>query len=845
MAKFKSKNLSIQMLFFIFILSFLSLTYSQKIETIKIGQVVKGKSIFDEGHNYYQLKIPRNESNRILIITTSEDSSINKNTKDSFSDPDFYISKINKYPSSKRSSEWFSEQYGSDILTIPAESVEEDDIFYIGVYCQFECKYFLKVETGLENEIYLKEYNFLRLREKETMNYKIKIKEDFETLKVMAISTFGGKFKFYMHQRLPSSVNTYKVIPSWENGYVIIIKKNSPEYCTNCEYHIIIHNEDDQSMGKVNDIVLYSVAENYEHEMNLEPSQKIYDALESNSKSCYSFNITEREKRSEKLIIDLVVYSGYATLLIDGWKRKYINKLDEIEKSDYVHVVNMEKYILLDKKDFDAFDQEQSFYSGRNSILHFCLFSERQTSYTIKAYYLSNLNDHTQNNILMQGNKLRGYLLKDQFIVFDLFDDNLTGLKSNIQSNISITVNKVVGDMSSYGYFCIEEKCDFTSKSSIEKLEYNKKLLIPKKELNPYVSFLNIPYNENYCLLNPVITLPNGNKINCNTFAIIKCTNPSEDSGLCIYDIQYTMKDSEITMKQNQVYKGIVYSSKIDKYKITISDPNVESLFVVLNSDTGDAQLSVFLEDETSYNKETLLSISSQSDYLPDVVRITPKIIGKDNLDKLKNSKVCIFGIGGVGSYVVEALARAGVGNFVLVDNDEVDITNINRQIIATTKTIGKAKVEIAKERIREINPNAKIDIFKEFFMPETIGILDNSIDYIVDAIDTVTAKIELVVRAEKMNIPIISSMGTGNKLDPTKFEIADIYKTSICPLAKVMRKELRNRGIDKLKVLYSKEEPIKTTQTDANKQVPGSISFVPSVAGLIIAGEVIKDIIK
>ena len=158
MVKIKSINLSISMLFIILILSFLSYTYSQKIEAIKIGQIVKGKSLFDEGHNYYQLKIPRNESNRILIITASEDSSINDNTKDSFSDPDFYISKKNKYPSSRRSSEWFSEQYGSDILTIPAESVWEDDIFYIGIYCQFKCKYFLKVETGFENEIYLKEY---------------------------------------------------------------------------------------------------------------------------------------------------------------------------------------------------------------------------------------------------------------------------------------------------------------------------------------------------------------------------------------------------------------------------------------------------------------------------------------------------------------------------------------------------------------------------------------------------------------------------------------------------------------------------------------------------------------
>lgn len=223
-------------------------------------------------------------------------------------------------------------------------------------------------------------------------------------------------------------------------------------------------------------------------------------------------------------------------------------------------------------------------------------------------------------------------------------------------------------------------------------------------------------------------------------------------------------------------------------------------------------------------------------------------LIGKEAVKELKNKKVAIFGIGGVGSFVLEGLVRAGIENFVLVDKDVVDLTNLNRQLIATTKTIDLPKVEVAKQRILEINPNAKVQIYQQFFLPETEGIIDNSIDYIVDAIDTVTAKIELVVRADRLGIPIISSMGTGNKLDPLQFEIEDIYKTSICPLAKVMRKELKQRGIKKLKVLYSKEEPIKPEtgeEKTEKRQIPGSISFVPSVAGLIIAGEVVKDLIK
>lgn len=226
----------------------------------------------------------------------------------------------------------------------------------------------------------------------------------------------------------------------------------------------------------------------------------------------------------------------------------------------------------------------------------------------------------------------------------------------------------------------------------------------------------------------------------------------------------------------------------------------------------------------------------------------TELLIGKDGVEKLHNAKVAVFGIGGVGSFVVEGLVRSGVGNFVLVDKDVVDITNLNRQIIATRKTIGMPKVEVAKKRILDINSDANVETHQEFFMPDSKEIFDNTVDYIVDCVDTVTAKIELIIRAKRFDIPIISCMGTGNKLDPTKFEVSDIFKTSVCPLAKVMRKELKARGIDKLKVVYSKEEPIKIDSNEDNynkKQTPGSISFVPSVAGLIIAGEVVKDLIK
>ncbi|SHE83700.1 tRNA threonylcarbamoyladenosine dehydratase [Caloramator proteoclasticus] len=229
----------------------------------------------------------------------------------------------------------------------------------------------------------------------------------------------------------------------------------------------------------------------------------------------------------------------------------------------------------------------------------------------------------------------------------------------------------------------------------------------------------------------------------------------------------------------------------------------------------------------------------------------TELLIGREALEKLKNSKVAVFGVGGVGSFAVEALARGGVGSLVLIDKDDICITNINRQIHATTKTVGRPKVEVMAERIKDINPSCQVITYKTFYNKDTAEeLLKDDYDYVIDAIDTVSSKIDLVVRCKEKNIPIISSMGAGNKLDPTKFEVSDIYKTSVCPLAKVMRSELKKRGVKDLKVVYSRETPIRRNNNEQieekqRKQIPASISFVPSVVGLIIAGEVIKDIIN
>ena len=231
----------------------------------------------------------------------------------------------------------------------------------------------------------------------------------------------------------------------------------------------------------------------------------------------------------------------------------------------------------------------------------------------------------------------------------------------------------------------------------------------------------------------------------------------------------------------------------------------------------------------------------------------TEILLGKYGVERLKKSRVAVFGIGGVGGYVAEALARSGMGALDLIDNDEVSLTNINRQIIALHSTVGRPKVDVMKERVLDINPECNVRIFQCFYLPETKNLFDfTEYDYVVDAVDTVTAKIQLIVQAKEAGVPVISSMGAGNKLNPASFEVADISQTSVCPLARVMRQECKKRGIKNVKVVYSKEKPVesklseeekKSAEQKGNGLAPGSCAFVPSVAGLIIASEVVKDL--
>ena len=256
--------------------------------------------------------------------------------------------------------------------------------------------------------------------------------------------------------------------------------------------------------------------------------------------------------------------------------------------------------------------------------------------------------------------------------------------------------------------------------------------------------------------------------------------------------------------------------------------------------------------------------VGNEEDHMLTQFSRTELLLGKEGMERLKNARVAVFGVGGVGGYVCEALVRSGVGSFDLIDDDKICLTNLNRQIIATRSTVGKYKVDVMKERMLDINPDVQVETYKCFFLPENADDFPFAeYDYVVDAVDTVTAKIELVMKCQSMGVPIISSMGAGNKLDASAFQVADIYKTKMCPLAKVMRRELKKRGVKKLKVVYSEEKPTRPIEDMAiscrthcicppgaahtcteRRDIPGSVAFVPSVAGLIAAGEVVKDLV-
>ena len=607
------------------ILSLFYFVSSQKIKDLEIGVEKKGRMEIDESHEYFKLILPESIKGKILQITTKQNINEELNIDEPFSDPDVYISKKNKYPSSPRSSEWYSERYGSDVLIIPSEALVAGETLYIGMYCQFKCRYYLNISEATESEIVLGKFNKITLGPHQTINFKLFMATDFDELNVVAYSN-NGKFRIFMNKNAPSSQNTFNVIPSWKNGYVFQVrKKKENEYCSNCYYHIVIHNEGEET---INSLTLYSYLP--DKIFNLKPKVLLNDAVESQSSRCYSFNIAKNEKK-KKLIIQTTMFSGNLLLVVEGWNH-IESELNFRNKTQYMYRILSDQFTILDEKDFEYFDSLNKSFVGNDSVLHFCYYSMPESSYSINVYFLSQIEDiqnQAKANILTPSIKLKTYLLKDKMMKYELTGFNLE--KKDIETNITVITKDVVGNTKIFGYFCKEEKC-LINKKNLKTLN-EEGLLINGTYKDHQSNQLDISYKDNICFKNPKITLKNKNVVDCAPIVGVLCETPNEN-GLCVFEIQLLISDVPLIMTQKQMYYGQIPLGKTDYYEIMITDENVHSLVVVLNSESGDAELLLYRK--VNFNPGTkegqLVSISYHNDYIPDVVRITPSKIKRDNL---------------------------------------------------------------------------------------------------------------------------------------------------------------------------------------------------------------------
>ena len=622
------KLLKIQLYYLIFFI--ISSISCQVIKDIYLGQPIKGTMELDESHEYFKLTIPPNIQNQVLVFTTKQESESNlpENDDTLFSDPDFYVSKINKYPSSRLSSEWYSQRYGADIVTVPSGSVQGGDIFYVGMYCQFKCRYYLNSYVTREITIQPDVSYILNIKPNETGNLKLPITHDFDELKVIVHFRQRGKIRVFMSKDMPSTQNSFNVVPGWIYGYSIIVKKGTKEYCSQCDYHIFIKNEGTNTIYNLLIMPIFQ-RERFPLRYNL----PLYDTMNKGNQRCYSFPVKSEEKETEKLIVQITMYSGKIDVLFEGWEPRK----EDLEKKNiegkFENIMD-EQFFLFDKKNFDIFDNQNPNHKGKNSLFNFCASSKSESSFIISAYFLSKLElfqKFKDVNILLPGKSMRGYLLKDQVFKYDLTGLNLDKIQHNIQTNITVKLKNIAGQTNIYAYHCNNENCLFKKENLLKRLN-NTDLIKPIEEENILgESVIKINNKNNFCYQKENQLVPINNNIDINEclMIILLFCNQTNKEGLCIYDIQLEIADEPILMKPRQMYYGVIPIKKYDTYEIVINDENIYNLIIVLNTESGDAELKIIKERQ---NEGTLGWLSVNNDYIPEVIRLTPPIIRAQNL---------------------------------------------------------------------------------------------------------------------------------------------------------------------------------------------------------------------
>ena len=616
--------MSLRTINFIIIILILKFTKIKSQKEIELNKTITGTIRNDDSYEYYSLIIPNDtESNKYnLVFVVKEDQKNIKEGEELFSDPDIYVSKKNEKPKSSKDSEYYSERYGSDILTIPSSEVNVNDTFYIGMYCQYSCKYELKAYLSEEVEIEIGKIYFIHLNKRSSLNYEIKIpeKSNFKELNIISNSNSFTEYKIFVSTQNPSSQNTLKPIPSFISGYTFLIDKNSRHYCTNCSYHILIQSEKEDV-----DLSLYAFFQ--DSITKIVAGDLVQSALKYNSKRCYSFDVGLNYKE-EKIILTISLFSGYGLLYIEGWKHNDYLKYEDIQDNNNTYEILGERSILLTKTQFREFDRKDSDFEGKDSVLYFCIYSDSEMSYTLKIYYLNQAQELQDSNFIFPKNEVTGFLNSGDVTTYLLIE--FSSVSKKTKSNILINFKSISGFPSFYLYFCFNDfGCYFDKQFFDEK--YNSNELIPSVYSSYSNYFISLLGKDNKCY---------EQEKNCEMYIVVSCLS---FFGICQYKINLNVEENALIMSPRTTYQSIIPNGKTDLYQININDPETESIVIVLNNQNGECSLSAFqLNLSSNEKKEELIDASFNEDYMPNVIRITPKSIKKDNL---------------IGNYIVRVTA--------------------------------------------------------------------------------------------------------------------------------------------------------------------------------------------
>ena len=626
----KHNLILIQILIFIYLFQFIST--DDTITDLELDKPITGSIFKDDSYEFYKLKIPNSyKKGNLLVFTVKESRKGISEGDEIFSDPDIHVSKINKYPKGKNQAEWYSQRYGNDILTIPAEEVSAGEIFYIGMYCEYKCRYELNSYLTEELEIEIGKVNSIVLSQKSSISYYIKVpNENYDEFNLVATSPNLKSFKIYMSKKSPSSQNTIKVIPSWTGGYMISVERYSIDYCIDCKYHVLIESQEEK------DVTVQFYAYFQDTITSLTSGNVIYDVVKRDKKRCYSYDIRNVNMNNEKILIQTSLFSGSGLLYISGEKKDIDKSLDDALKENYSYQIQGEKIIMLEKSDLEKIN-EGNYYSSnddnsKRGLLHFCIYGKEMTSFVLNSYTLSDVNKLQKYNYISPGTELTGYLRGDDITRYRILEFN-----KNKNSNITITFTKLKGPIDFYVNFC-SEKCHFNKESLSQKLNDGKMLYPQQISYQTYTLFIS-PEN-NLCYRNV-------NDEKCKILLVMKCAENEKE--YCSYKMLVSISEKPVLMSPKKTYYNIIPKGKEDYYEVIIDDETIPSIVIVLTTVTGDAELAVYKKNNfsdygTDIKDSKLVGISMNKDYIPDVIRVTPQKLGGDSITGrylIKISSVC------------------------------------------------------------------------------------------------------------------------------------------------------------------------------------------------------------